>query len=123
MYQRILNKLDVDILSEELYLKGVDRCVIERLTGIVEVLDDSYGAMRNSHSMGGYVLFFEDKQTYEDAFSKIIEFYHLDEKNYEYSEIISTDMKNKQEWREELYMLSSDDALVFIHPRGVGDNG
>lgn len=123
MYQRVLDKLDVDILSKELHLKEVDKFVIERLKGIIEVLDTSYGAMRDSHSMGGYVLFFEDKQTYEDTFSKIMKFYHLDEKNYEYSEIISTDMKNKQEWWEELYMLSSDDALVFIHPRGVGDNG
>ena len=123
MYQRVLNKLDVDILSEELHLKGVDRCVIERLAEIVEVLDDSYGVMRNSHSMGGYVLFFEDKQTYEKIFSKIMDFYHLDEKQYEYSELISTDTKHNQEWWEELYMLSLDDALVFIHPRGVGDNG
>lgn len=42
---------------------------------------------------------------------------HLDKELFEYSEQIGNAADSKVQWQEELYLLSSDDSLVLIHPR------
>lgn len=116
MYQRIMNELDVDILAEELEEKGTDKAVISRIKELVTILDRNYGQYRGNADMGGYILFFEDIQTYQNCFERIMSFYHLDRDLHEYSEVIKDSHQTATEWYEELYLLSSDDALVFIYP-------
>lgn len=116
MYQRILNRLDAEILAEELEEKGTDKAVISRLKELVMILDRNYGLYRGTADMGGYILFFEDIQTYRNYFERIVDFYHIDKTLYEYSECITDGQQSGIEWHEELYILSADDALVFIHP-------
>ena len=47
---------------------------------------------------------------------KIMEFYHLDKELCEYSNQLGGEGDDTERWQEELYLMSSDDALVIIHP-------
>ncbi len=113
MYQRLMNKLDVDI-----WQKGVQGHisddVIGRVREQINILDEAYGSNRGSRDMGGYILFFSDKASYDENIDEILDFYKLDKDLYEYSDCISEGQGIS--WMEELYMLGSDDALVLIHP-------
>lgn len=117
MYQRIKNRLDAELLSEDLQRENIDNTVIKRIGELVAILDENYGACRSSADMGGYLLFFPDGMTYEKCYPHIMEFYHLKEELFEYSQQINERMDSDVEWWEELYLLSSDDALVLIHPK------
>lgn len=118
MYHRIMNKLDAEMFSEELQEKKVDRIVIERIRELAGMLDDRYGICRGFADMGGYILFFHDSRDYGKCVPHILQFYHMDRELFEYSEPINGDSVSGVEWWEELYLLSSDDALVLIHPKG-----
>lgn len=120
MYQRIKNRLDVEIIKESSGTEKVDNAVLKRVEGLVEVLDREYGCGRGSGDMGGYVLFFTDPQAYGKYIPKVMEFYHLTEDSAEYSEVISGTENGRGQWKEELYLLSSDDALVLIYPKIQG---
>lgn len=115
MYQRIKNKLDLEIVEKFLKAEKVEQAVLKRVEELVEVLDREYGCCRGSSDMGGYVLLFTDRETYENYVSKLMECYHLEKTLSEYTERISGTEDGKQ-WREELYLLSSDDALVLVYP-------
>lgn len=116
MYHRIKNKLDVEIMGDTLQSEKTDRAVMKRVEELVAVLDREYGGCRSSSDMGGYIMLFTEPQTYKRFISRIMEFYHLDKDLYEYSERIG----ETEEWQEELYLLSSDDALVLIYPKEQG---
>lgn len=118
MYHRIMNKLDAELFLEELQEKKVDHIVIERIRELAGMLDDRYGVCRGSADMGGYILFFHDSRDYGKCVPHILQFYHMDRELFEYSEPINGDSVSGVEWWEELYLLSSDDALVLIHPKG-----
>lgn len=120
MYLRIKNKMDAEIMREALKAERLDGAVINRIDQIVDELDMNYGGCRGSYDMGGYILLFTDRQTYEKYIIKIMEFYHLDKELYEYSNRLDGG-DDITEWQEELYLLSSDDALVIIHPVVQGD--
>lgn len=117
MYQRIMNRLDAELLAEELQGKDKDSVVIKRMRELAGILDDRYGVVRGSADMGGYILFFPDSKTYGKCYPHITEFYHLQEELFEYSQRINGKSASGVEWWEELYLLSSDDALVLIHPK------
>ena len=121
MYHRIKNKMDAEIIKEALESEKTDRAVMERIDGIIDVLDKEYGSCRGSSDMGGYILLFTDMRTYERYIMKIMEFYHLDKESYEYSNQLGGEGDGTEQWQEELYLLSSDDALVIIHPIVQGD--
>lgn len=121
MYLRIKNKMDAEIMREALKAERLDGAVINRIDKIVGVLDTNYGGCRGSYDMGGYILLFTDRQTYEKNIMKIMEFYHLNKELYEYSNKLGSEGNDMAEWQEELYLLSSDDALVIIHPVVQGD--
>jgi len=121
MYLRIKNKMDAEIMREALKAERLDGAVINRIDKIAGVLDTNYGGCRGSSDMGGYILLFTDKQTYEKNIMKIMEFYHLNKELYEYSYKLGSEGNDMAEWQEELYLLSSDDALVIIHPVVQGD--
>ena len=119
MYQRIKNKLDLEIVKESLKTEKVEDAVLKRIRELVEVLDrdDAYGAGRKAYDMGGYVLLFTERETYECYISKLMECYHLEKNLSEYTERISG-TEDGRAWQEELYLLSSDDALVLVYPAG-----
>ena len=118
MYQRIMNKLDAELFSEELERKNIDSIVIERMKELAGMLDDRYGVCRGSADMGGYILFFHDGRDYGKCIPHILQFYHMDGELFEYSEQINENTASDVEWWEELYLLSSEDALVLIYPKG-----
>ena len=117
MYQRIKNKSDLEIMKKSLKAEKVEDAVLKRIEELVEVLDREYGCCRGSSDMGGYVLLFTERETYECYFSKLMECYHLEKNLSEYTERISG-TEDGRAWQEELYLLSSDDALVLVYPAG-----
>lgn len=113
MYQRIMNKLDVAMWQKKVQ-GSISDDVIGRVREQINILDESYGSTRGSNDMGGYILFFSDKASYDENIDEILAFYNIDKDLYEYSDCISESQGIN--WMEELYMLGSDDALVLIHP-------
>ena len=107
MYQRIKNKLDMEIIKDFLESEQTNQNVVRRMEELTDI------------DMGGYILFFGDIQTYENHISKIMEFYRLDKDLAEYSNTIEGTAGSTIQWREELYLLSSDDSLVLIYPENA----
>lgn len=120
MYYRIKNSLDAEALVSELEENKECELVAGRVQEIIERLSEAYGDYRNSYAMGGYILFFPSEENYEKWYTQIMTFYRLGMEDYEYSEIINENFIIDTEWWEELYLLSSDDAIVMIHPRNLG---
>ncbi|MCM1224893.1 MAG: hypothetical protein NC548_61635 [Lachnospiraceae bacterium] len=120
MYQRIKNRLDAGFLLGEMKAEGKNVFVGERIMELTGVLDDSYGADRKAHDMGGYILYFPDAKSYEDAIVDIWEFYHIEPTLYEYAEYIGGSGENGIQWIEKLFLLSSDDSLVLVYPQEAG---
>lgn len=121
MYYRLKNRLDFESLQEDIGEDNSLKIVSDRIEEIIDTLDDNYGAHRNSRAMGGYLLLFQSEENYEELKMQILSFYQLDIKDYEYSETLIEDKEYNVEWWEELYMLSSDDAIVIMHPRSKED--
>ena len=119
MYQRIKNKLDMEIIKDFLESEQTNQNVVRRMEELTDILDGAYDGSRGAFDMGGYILFFGDRQTYEDHIAKIMEFYHLDRDLAEYSRQTEGTADSTVQWREELYLLSSDDSLVLIYPKAV----
>lgn len=119
-YFRIMNGLDADMLSVE--IKNIDvgksKKAVDILSGrifeLAELLDMNYGAKRGMCSMGGYILYFPDTDSYEKWIEKINTFYGINPESEEYEDIICT-MENVV-WKEKLFLLSSDDAIVIVYP-------
>lgn len=116
MYQRIKNKLDMEIIKDFLESEQTNQNVVRRMEELTDILDGAYGGSRGAFDMGGYILFFGDIQTYGNHIAKIMAFYHLDGNLAEYSNTIEGTAGSTIQWREELYLLSSDDSLVLIYP-------
>ena len=121
MYYRLKNRLDFESLQEDIGEDNSLKIVSDRIEEIIDTLDDNYGAHRNSRDMGGYLLLFQSEENYEELKMQILSFYQLDINDYEYSETLIEDKEYNVEWWEELYMLSSDDAIVIMHPRSKED--
>ena len=121
MYYRLKNRLDYESLKEDIGEDNSLKIVSDRIEEIIDTLDDNYGTHRNSKAMGGYLLLFQSEENYEELKMQILSFYHLDIEDYEYSETLIEDKEYTVEWWEELYMLSSDDAIVIMHPRSKED--
>lgn len=113
MYLRIMNKLDVQILDEQL---KIDSDIKNRISELVGIMDENYGANRGKADMGGYVLLFTDEAEYQRYKDLIMSYYNIDAELYEYSD----DLGNG--WFEDLYLMSSEDALVMVYQKGCDDN-
>lgn len=117
MYQRIMNSLDAELFMKDLERERVDNAVGKRIKELTAIMDGQYGRYRGSFDMGGYLLFFHDSKTYDECYPHIMQFYHLNKELFEYSEKISTNSESGMEWWEELYLISSEDALILLHPK------
>lgn len=114
MFVRLKNVLDYDVMKNDLSKDINCTKVMDRLREALQVLDDSYGADRSSRDMGGYVFLFTDNDTYERNIKSMLENHHTTIDMYEYSDTICNEAGQK--WQEELYLISSDDAILVIHP-------
>lgn len=125
-YFRIMNQLDGKMLCEDVLNniknESVRNKLTERIFEITNTLDDNYGDDRNSYSMGGYILFFEETESYEKWIDNIFELYHISSDLAEYHDTIVTTEENETVWDEILFMLSSDDGLIIIYPEKRGEN-
>lgn len=123
MYYRIKNQLDAGILAEEiLETNAFPKLIADRVTELTNILDDAYGADRGAYAMGGYVFIFPSEENYEKNVSRILDFHHMEFEGYEYSDDIGeTVLEDGRYWKEELYLLGSDDGLVLIHPKEVAN--
>lgn len=113
MYYRLKNQFEAEFLKDVVTNNNIPLIVLERMHDVLEILDTNYGTSRTSSAMGGYVLFFPTKESYLEYAPTIYQHYNIDSTLYEYDdELSSTD---NMSWREKLYLLSSDDSLIFIY--------
>lgn len=119
MYARIVNELDykwlIATICNEISIKEVSNAVVKRIESVVQSLDTYYGKSRTSYDMGGNLFFLSDIGLIAQQYKDILECYNLSENMREYSEVIGCE--EKREWICDLYMLSSDDAIVIIYVR------
>lgn len=113
MYYRIKNRFEVDLMKEELIANGVPIPVIDRMYEVTDILDSNYGYQRSASSMGGYLLFFPTAKDYLTASPAIFENYNIDSTLSEYDDVLAS--TQDMNWREQLYLLGSDDSLVFMY--------
>lgn len=114
MYYRIKNTIDAQILAEN--FSEEKQVIGNRIKEIADMLDGSYGSERKSSSYGGYILYFPTESLYNAYADRVLDFYNLDKDMYEYTEVIGEKAIDGIMWHEELFLLSSDDSLVLIHP-------
>ena len=100
-------------MKEELISNNVPDTVINRMYEVMDILDSNYGSQRSSSSMGGYLLFFPTTKDYLTATPAIYENYNIDSTLSEYDDVLVTTQNIN--WRERLYLLGSDDSLIFMY--------
>ena len=108
MYQRIMN--DLDIIN---MIKAPD-VINKRIGEIIEVLNKTYGNDRKPSDNGGYALYFPTVDDAEKSLETVMKYYKIDFDIAEYREVHNTE---NNDWIEELYLLSSEDALVLFYPK------
>ncbi|MBR1741562.1 MAG: hypothetical protein IJ733_06760 [Lachnospiraceae bacterium] len=117
MYYILQNRLDADNFVTTFWSDEKHRTLADRLYELIETLDGAYDSHRKSFEMGGYVLIFPDYADYKKDIAKIEEYYKINPSLYEYRDIIGEGRQpDGKKYREDLYLLSSDDSLVFIYP-------
>ncbi len=114
MFLRLKNLVDYEIIKDDMDAMVCDSCVGERVKEVLTILDDSYGKARTSRDMGGYVFLFSNETTYNASIDKILINSNIQTSMCEYSDIISSSQDIT--WKEELYLVSSDDSITVIHP-------
>lgn len=124
MYYRLKNKKDVELFVSSMLEEPKYHLIVDRLMELAELLDSNYGEYRGESDMGGYILYFPDKDCYDTMILELEEYYHIDPNCYEYQDELS-DRADQDTFAfcEDLYLLSSDDALVFVYPKEVNANG
>lgn len=106
LYNELENFVVVDILD----------LILER----VQVFDESYGAERNlEEDLGGYCAVFPTAADWKEEYQKVLDKYRMDKELYEYQEQIDC---GAETWIEELFILSSDYAVIMIYPE-VAEGG
>ena len=120
---RLKTALDFELFVEE--HQGIfsqNTGVKKRIAEALKTLDEAYGADRKAHDMGGYVLLFLSEENFNAEIEKILAHHHLNREFAEYSEVIEEQNgvnENGLIWLEELYLLSSDDSILMIHPQST----
>lgn len=114
MFLRLKNLVDYEIIKDDIDAMVCDSCVVERVKEVLTILDDAYGKARTSRDMGGYVFLFSNETTYNASIDKILINSNIQTSMCEYSDIISSSQDIT--WKEELYLVSSDDSITVIHP-------
>jgi hypothetical protein len=92
--------------------------VFHRIKEILEMLEEAYGT-ENRQYEGGKIVFFTDEKAYQQEIDSLLHRQHINPEWNEYSEIIGEQAFDGVEWWEEMYLVSSENALVIIHPKSV----
>lgn len=112
-----MNRLDLSCMEQaikrEIENPDVSEAVFERVSHSVSVLDDAYGEARKAFDMGGFVFLLTDAHDASHIRSQILDCYSLAEENSEYTEEVCRGTGHEV-WLEEMYLRSSDDAIVII---------
>ena len=115
---RLKTALDFELFVEE--HQGIfsqNTGVKKRIAEALKTLDEAYGADRKAHDMGGYVFLFLSEENFNAEIGRIMEHYKLNKDYAEYCETIEQSRADDGLlWMEELYLLSSDDSILMIHP-------
>jgi len=115
MYLRLKNLTDLEACAS-LFEENGRMPVYDAIRKDLVILDDAYGISRRAFDMGGYVLYFPTTSDFRKDENKIYDAYHMDSNLYESEDVIWQDGMNDTTWKRKLFLLSSDDALVFIYP-------
>lgn len=116
MYYMVKNKPDAEKAAALLQKRSGGSIVTERIKEVVGILDSAYGVNRMLSDYGGIVLAFPTRKDFDAGVKKVFSIFHLDGSMMEYRE-------HTGGWAEELYMLSSDNALVFMYPCAAEQSG
>lgn len=119
-----MNRLDVSCMGETIH-KVIDNpkiseVIYNRICHSISILDNAYGERREAFAMGGFVFLLTDIRNAKYMRREILDCYALSEENSEYTEEICRE-KDNTIWQEELYLRSSDDAIVIIYVKKRGD--
>ncbi len=113
MFLRLKNQLDYNVNRDELKELISDDNVMMRIDEVLQILDDNYSSSRGSKSMGGYIYLYTNSEDYNTSISEMLRIQHLGIEDYEFSDVLSD---KRTIWKEELYLVGSDDAITVIHP-------
>ena len=120
MYLRIMNQLDLVFMKNAILREISDSDIAEKVfqsvKKTIEILDDSYGIARKPFEMGGFLFLLTELDNNAYYREEILKCYRLSENDVEYSDIIAT-VEKKVEWISEMYLRSSDDAIVIVYSR------
>lgn len=121
MFLRIMNKLDLECMSDtinkEISKPEMAEQILKRLRTSVHILDSAYGESREALSMGGFIFLLTDLSEAEQLRQKILDFYDLSDLDSEYTEEICRDKDNI--WIEDMFLRSSEDAIVIIYMKKI----
>lgn len=118
MFLRLKNVLDYDVVKPSIDKLINDESVSYRIKEVLSVLDESYGVSRSSRDMGGYVFLFTSEDTYNDYVDRLLGINNIQTEMYEYSDDIGA-IENII-WKEELYLIGSEDSITVFHPVSGG---
>lgn len=118
VFLRLKNVLDYDVVKPSIDSIIKDESVSYRIKEVLSVLDESYGVSRLSKDMGGYVYLFTNEDTYNDNIDRLLELNNIKTDMYEYSDDIGS--IDDALWKEELYLIGSEDSITVFHPVSGG---
>ena len=129
MYYKVVNGFDADMLLKaaeeefvfELKNKSVEyregaKLAIQSLREQVVRIDSFYSETRSADSdLGGYAYFLPTCEDVEQFFKSIKEWHHITELPSEFTDVVAE--TEAVEFVEELFLPSSDFAIVCTYPR------
>ena len=131
MYFKIVNKFDAEMLKmavEEGFVRDIENkpeqykkaceLSVQSLLEQVLRLDKYYDARRQpDNDLGGYAYFLPTLEDVSNFFGKIKEWHGITNLPSEYDDVVAEMEDEDTEFVEQLFIPSSDFALVFTYPR------
>lgn len=94
---------------------GIPQNVEDEIFKVIHILDSNYGIGRDIGADGGYVaLFLETTAVDSGEYQAILEQFHLEECNLEFSDILTK--SGEWEWHSDLYIATNDYGITIIYP-------
>lgn len=115
MYCRIKKNFEVEMLRKEFCDERVNQ-VFDLMLEKLDMLESAYGHFKDYMEYGGEILFFTTKEDFEEIYPQLLTEYKLKENEAEYTDDI-VEVENVI-WREKLFLLGSEYALVLVYSEG-----
>lgn len=115
MYYRIKKNFDVEMLRKEFGSEKMNQ-VFDLMLEKLSILESAYGQFQEYKEYGGEILFFTTKEDFEELYPQLLTEYKLKENEAEYTD----DIVEVEDviWREKLFLLGSEYALVLVYSEG-----